>query len=216
MVIPLPLIYRARLPMLRKIQLALLFCVSIFVVSITVVRMPVIFDDNVAQKSRTLWASIGGSPLPSSSPPPPPLQGAAAAGLITRDARERVEVMAACLVANAPVFNSFLHTVRQRQRPYAEHQAPPRPTAGERRARMPVTGQDSFGSLTRHEGADSQVTSFRPVLGERRPANGRAGGGRGLEGRAYPSSAGGSAVEGWRGSCWLRRWCRRSAEREHH
>jgi len=80
MVIPLPLIYRARLPMLRKIQLALLFCVSIFVVSITVVRMPVIFDDNVAQKSRTLWASIGGSPLPSSSPPPSPTSRSGGSG----------------------------------------------------------------------------------------------------------------------------------------
>ncbi|KAI5841210.1 hypothetical protein BZA05DRAFT_333598 [Tricharina praecox] len=130
MVIPLPLIFRVRLPVFRKVQLALLFCVSFFVISITVIRMPIIVGNGVAQKSRTLWASI--------------------------------EVMTACFVANAPVFNSFMHTVRNRRRSYIDHQQVPHPSEAGRRIRMPVTGQDSFGSLTRNERLESQVAPPHP------------------------------------------------------
>lgn len=63
MAIPLPLIFKVRLPVLRKIQLALLFCVSFFTISITVIRMPIIVGNGTAQKSRTLWASTGTHPL---------------------------------------------------------------------------------------------------------------------------------------------------------
>lgn len=133
MAIPLPLVFRARLPLIRKVQLALLFSVSLFMVSITIIRIPVIVDGGATQKSRSLWASI--------------------------------EVLIACIVANAPVLNSFLHSLRhssrqhqnqyrhdgnnrQRQQPHSGAS----PSSQRPRARMPVTGQDSFGSLTRNEG----------------------------------------------------------------
>jgi hypothetical protein len=118
MAIPLPIVFQARLPVMRKIQLTLLFSVSLFVVSITIIRMPIIIGDNVLQKSRSLWASI--------------------------------EVMAACLVANAPVLNSFLHTLRQNHPPQNQYSSMT-PSSQRRQARMPVTGEDSFGSLRRND-----------------------------------------------------------------
>jgi hypothetical protein len=115
--IPLPLVFRARLPLIRKIQLFLLFGVGMFVVSITMIRMPVIINDKSAQKARTLWASI--------------------------------ECLAACVVANAPVLNSLLR--RKVKKPRCDEY---NISANSRRRRMPVTGQDSVGSLTRNDGSD--------------------------------------------------------------
>ena len=133
MAIPLPLVFRARLPLIRKLQLALLFSVSLFMVSITIVRIPIIVRGGTTQKSRSFWASI--------------------------------EVLIACIVANAPVLNSFLHFLRHSSRQYQnqyrhdgnsrQRQQPhlgASPSSQRPRARMPVTGQDSFGSLTRNEG----------------------------------------------------------------
>ena len=147
MAIPLPLVIRARLPLMRKVQLAMLFSVSLFVVSITIIRMPVIVGSGTMQQSRSLWASV--------------------------------EVLTACIVANAPVLNLFLHSLRhnshrqQHQHQHHHHRPDDRswqhqhgqqlphseasPASQRRRARMPVTGQDSFGSLTRNEGLDSPV-----------------------------------------------------------
>ncbi|KAF8536964.1 hypothetical protein BDD12DRAFT_795624 [Trichophaea hybrida] len=127
MVIPLPIVFQARLPVMRKIQLTLLFSVSLFVVSITVIRMPIIIGDNVLQNSRSLWASI--------------------------------EVMTACLVANAPVLNSFLHTLRQNHQQQNQYSSMT-PSSQRRRVMRPVTGEDSFGSLRRNgESAGIEITS---------------------------------------------------------
>ncbi|KAG0128166.1 hypothetical protein HOY82DRAFT_39465 [Tuber indicum] len=115
--IPLPLVFRARLPLIRKIQLFLLFGVGMFVISVTMIRMPVIINDKSAQKARTLWASI--------------------------------ECLAACVVANAPVLNSLLR--RKAKKPRSDEY---NISANSRRRRMPVTGQDSVGSLTRNDGSD--------------------------------------------------------------
>lgn len=129
MAIPLPLVYKTRLPLMRKIQLFLLFCVSTLIIIISIIRMPVIVGAGSLQKSRTLWASI--------------------------------EVMVGCFVANAPILNSFLHTIKNahasrigsrstsRKHPYTAN------TDERKRVRMPVTGQNSFGSLTRHDGNES-------------------------------------------------------------
>lgn len=38
----------------RKLQLLILFCLGFFVVSITIIRMPVIIGDKSAQQARTL------------------------------------------------------------------------------------------------------------------------------------------------------------------
>lgn len=57
-ILPLPLIFKSRLPVLRKVQLSLLFMVSFAVIVITVIRMPLILDSATMQNSRTLWASI--------------------------------------------------------------------------------------------------------------------------------------------------------------
>jgi len=126
--LPLPLLFKARLPMLRKLQLFVLFGVSIFVIGITVIRMPIIISDDSLQKARTLWASI--------------------------------ECLAACAVANAPVLNAFLHEHIQKRRD-AQQDIELAKGEGEaacgnrRRIMMPVTGQDSFGSLTRNNGLSS-------------------------------------------------------------
>ncbi len=53
-IIPLPMVFQARLPMARKIQLIILFGVSFFVVAITIIRMPVILHADSVQKARTL------------------------------------------------------------------------------------------------------------------------------------------------------------------
>ncbi|CUS08466.1 unnamed protein product [Tuber aestivum] len=113
--IPLPLVFKSRLPIMRKLQLSLLFGLGIFVICITIIRMPVIIVDKSIQKARTLWASI--------------------------------ECLAACIVANAPVLNSFL---RQKVRKPSSHEY--NLSVNSRRKRMPVMGQDSVGSLTRNDG----------------------------------------------------------------
>ncbi|PWW80252.1 hypothetical protein C7212DRAFT_355752 [Tuber magnatum] len=114
--IPLPLVFKSRLPIIRKLQLFLLLGLGIFVVCITIIRMPVIIVDKSIQKARTLWASI--------------------------------ECLAACIVANAPALNSFL---RQKARKPSRDEN--NPSVNSRRRRMPVTGQDSVGSLTRNDGS---------------------------------------------------------------
>jgi hypothetical protein len=118
--------------MLRKLQLFVLFGVSFFVISITIIRMPVIISDDSLQKARTLWASI--------------------------------ECLAACAVANAPVLNAFLHEHIQKRRDAQQDVELAKGQEGggvagvnRRRARMPVTGQDSFGSLTRNNGLNSSA-----------------------------------------------------------
>ncbi|KAF8431979.1 hypothetical protein BGX38DRAFT_1227572 [Terfezia claveryi] len=57
-ILPLPLIFKSRLPLLRKAQLSLLFMVSFAVIIVTVSRMPIILDSATMQNSRSLWASI--------------------------------------------------------------------------------------------------------------------------------------------------------------
>ncbi|KAI5803683.1 hypothetical protein EDC01DRAFT_465251 [Geopyxis carbonaria] len=123
--IPLPLVFAARMPVIRKLQLLLLFCVSIFVIGITVIRMPIIIGSTSLQQARTLWASI--------------------------------ECFAAALVANAPMFNAML---RRRHAPASAVATPPG-APPRRTAAMPVTGQDSAGSLTRNEGAGAVAKSAR-------------------------------------------------------
>ncbi|KAG0634749.1 hypothetical protein HOY80DRAFT_894354 [Tuber brumale] len=125
--IPLPLVFRSRLPIMRKIQLSLLFSVGMFVVSITIIRMPVIVGGGSLQKARTLWASI--------------------------------ECLAACIVANAPVLNSLL---RQKAKKPSSNEY--NISVNSRRRRMPVTGQDSVGSLTRNDGSGSVIETRTEVV----------------------------------------------------
>ncbi|KAA8912987.1 hypothetical protein FN846DRAFT_903128 [Sphaerosporella brunnea] len=139
MIIPLPLVLGAKLPTLRKLQLLFLFSVSLFIICITVVRMPVIIGNRAMQRTRSLWASI--------------------------------EVMVACLVANAPVLNSFFHSAKQHhtRQQYDQQRGSSDAyvsTVSQRRrgAQMPVTGQDSFGSLTRNDGFDSLSTKTGAAL----------------------------------------------------
>ena len=123
--IPLPLVFKAKLPIMRKVQLGLLFCVSFFVIAITIIRMPIIIGNQSLQKARTLWASI--------------------------------ECIAAAMVANAPMFNSLLHKKRARGSSNKSEAAGTDDAVeqNERRRRMPVTGQDSIGSLTRNDPLES-------------------------------------------------------------
>ncbi|KAF8473601.1 hypothetical protein BDZ91DRAFT_652098, partial [Kalaharituber pfeilii] len=57
-ILPLPLIVRSRLPLLRKIQLSLLFGIGVAVIAVTIIRLPLILASSTMQSSRTLWASI--------------------------------------------------------------------------------------------------------------------------------------------------------------
>ncbi|RPA80557.1 hypothetical protein BJ508DRAFT_128419 [Ascobolus immersus RN42] len=82
-IFPLPLIFSSTLPLLRKLQVLLLFSIGFFVIAITLIRLPVIVSTNSMQRARSLWASI--------------------------------ECAAACLVANAPILNTFLQDYRRRK-----------------------------------------------------------------------------------------------------
>lgn len=128
--IPLPMVFKSRLPLIRKIQLLVLFGLGFFVMAVTIVRLPVIIGDQSVQKARTLWASI--------------------------------ECCVACIVANAPVLNSFIQKVRKHTA--SEHGQYQLNSSYARRRRMPVTGQDSVGSLTRNDEMISVIeVSLSPV-----------------------------------------------------
>ena len=60
-------------------------------------------------------------------------------------------------MANAPMFNSMLHKKRARGSSNKSEAAGAggAATQAERRRRMPVTGQDSIGSLTRNDPLES-------------------------------------------------------------
>lgn len=57
-VMPLPLIFKSDLPLIRKIQVILLFCVGFFVVSITLIRLPIIVDNQMMQRARSMVSTI--------------------------------------------------------------------------------------------------------------------------------------------------------------
>ncbi|KAF2096908.1 hypothetical protein NA57DRAFT_78498 [Rhizodiscina lignyota] len=56
--LPIPMLYRMQLSPGKKLQLILLFSVGIFVIGVTIARLPLIFDNSVEQSSRSMWASI--------------------------------------------------------------------------------------------------------------------------------------------------------------
>ncbi|KAH8152678.1 uncharacterized protein LAJ45_03519 [Morchella importuna] len=128
--IPLPMVFKSRLPLIRKIQLLVLFGLGFFVMAVTIVRLPVIIGDQSVQKARTLWASI--------------------------------ECFVACVVANAPVLNSFIQKVRKHAA--TEHNQYQLNSSYARRRRMPVTGQDSVGSLTRNDEMISVIETRTEVV----------------------------------------------------
>ncbi|TGZ84710.1 hypothetical protein EX30DRAFT_345391 [Ascodesmis nigricans] len=136
--IPLPVLLRIHLPVFRKLQLAALFSVSLFVITVTIIRMPLIVQSGSLQKLRSFWASV--------------------------------ECFAAAIVANAPLFNSIFQDWLAKRRinsPNLKMRTGDGDAAGggaglgdvretitngkKRKARAPVTGVDSNGSLTRHE-----------------------------------------------------------------
>ncbi|KAI5838852.1 hypothetical protein DFP73DRAFT_248890 [Morchella snyderi] len=129
--IPLPMVFKSRLPLIRKIQLLVLFGLGLFVMAVTIVRLPVIIGDQSVQKARSLWASI--------------------------------ECFVACVVANAPVLNSFIQNVRKHKATSEDGQYQLNSSYARRR-RMPVTGQDSVGSLTRIDEMISVIETRTEVV----------------------------------------------------
>ncbi|KAI5816211.1 hypothetical protein BZA77DRAFT_247311 [Pyronema omphalodes] len=124
--IPLPLVIRARLPLKRKLQLSFLFSLSFLIVIVTITRMA-----GLLRRENKLSQQ-------------------------SRSLWASIEIFIACIVANAPILNSFFQTVRQQN---LSNQGGAGRSKGaslvQRQARMPVTGQNSFGSLTRNDGMDS-------------------------------------------------------------
>ncbi|KAL1873796.1 hypothetical protein VTK73DRAFT_759 [Phialemonium thermophilum] len=57
-IFPIPIIIRSGLNVKRKIQLVLLFSLSLAVVAVTVYRVPHIIEDHGSQRSRSLYASV--------------------------------------------------------------------------------------------------------------------------------------------------------------
>ncbi|KAK3318323.1 hypothetical protein B0H66DRAFT_602918 [Apodospora peruviana] len=55
---PIPLIIRSQMTTKRKVQLVLLFSLSLGVVGVTIYRVPHIIEDNGSQQSRSLYASV--------------------------------------------------------------------------------------------------------------------------------------------------------------
>ncbi|KAI5788965.1 hypothetical protein DFH27DRAFT_216521 [Peziza echinospora] len=119
-ILPLPLIYKSHLPLYRKLQLSVLFGVGIFLIAITVARMPVISDAPGMQQNRTLWASI--------------------------------EILAACLVANAPILNNFIQEFRHKRARRKAH------------AHGPFSGgqehEDTEAGINHHEEYSSDDTTL--------------------------------------------------------
>jgi len=56
--LPIPVLWKMTMSTSKKIQVILLFSVGIFVVCVTIARLPLIIDDSIAQSVRSLWASI--------------------------------------------------------------------------------------------------------------------------------------------------------------
>ncbi|KAL7269530.1 hypothetical protein RUND412_007805 [Rhizina undulata] len=72
-----------------------------------------------------------------------------------------IEVLASCVVANAPVFHSLIRQLRQ----YPSSRNYDNASSPDRRIRMqPVTGQDSNGSLTRADGLVSIIETRTEVI----------------------------------------------------
>lgn len=70
----------------RKLQLSVLFCIGILIIITTLVRLPLILQDNV-QSIRSMWATI--------------------------------EIVCACIVANAPFYYTVFREFIERYRPTA-------------------------------------------------------------------------------------------------
>ncbi|KAH7000406.1 hypothetical protein EDB80DRAFT_723920 [Ilyonectria destructans] len=56
--LPFPILQHLRLDLKAKLQLGFLFGIGFVVVAITILRLPLILNQSVSQKSRSLWASI--------------------------------------------------------------------------------------------------------------------------------------------------------------
>jgi len=57
-VLPFPILRHSTLSSRQKIQLGILFSIGLIVVSITILRLPLILSQSVTQKARSTWASI--------------------------------------------------------------------------------------------------------------------------------------------------------------
>ncbi|KAH7144333.1 hypothetical protein B0J13DRAFT_554964 [Dactylonectria estremocensis] len=57
-ILPFPILQHLRLDLKTKLQLAFLFGIGLVVVAITILRIPLILNSSVSQKSRSMWASI--------------------------------------------------------------------------------------------------------------------------------------------------------------
>ncbi|KAH7000841.1 hypothetical protein B0J12DRAFT_722695 [Macrophomina phaseolina] len=59
MVLPIPIFFHyLRRPLLQRLHIASLFCLGIFIVAITIIRLPQNHNQAVSQVNRTTWASI--------------------------------------------------------------------------------------------------------------------------------------------------------------
>ncbi|RKK13567.1 hypothetical protein BFJ65_g12791 [Fusarium oxysporum f. sp. cepae] len=58
LILPFPTLAVARLNTRTKIQLGVLFSIGLLVITITIVRIPLILNDAMSQKARSTWATI--------------------------------------------------------------------------------------------------------------------------------------------------------------
>ncbi|KAJ5696917.1 hypothetical protein N7536_007329 [Penicillium majusculum] len=82
--LPIPILVMVKRSAIEKIQLAILFAVGLFIVAVTIARLPQNAKNSTAQVNRTTWASV--------------------------------ELLAAAIVANAPVLYGLLKGQRQRSK----------------------------------------------------------------------------------------------------
>ncbi|CAI7653691.1 unnamed protein product [Penicillium viridicatum] len=82
--LPIPILVMVKRSTVEKIQLAILFAVGLFIVAITIARLPQNAKNSTAQVNRTTWASV--------------------------------ELLAAAIVANAPILYGLLKGQRQKSK----------------------------------------------------------------------------------------------------
>ncbi|KAF5022184.1 hypothetical protein F66182_5771 [Fusarium sp. NRRL 66182] len=114
-ILPFPILRHLPLDLKQKLQLGVLFSVGGVLVAVTVLRLPLILNESVSQKSRSM----------ARHPSVPPFHR-----ILTLRQWASIEIMCACVVANTPFFYAIVKDL-QRQHDDRPERAPSNPRSGD-------------------------------------------------------------------------------------